>query len=152
MNGKDGTQVTSQNLDEESFGKVQERSLEVLARSTSEQPLAGGAAKSKALDKKILDNWIDEVGMANVRKFGVSALEADWIATGSTLFYVTPNANSVIPFLWSSIDEINVVRRRALSSEMSINANGESKPFMLKVGKTSGVRLLELWKTFRREP
>ena len=57
MNGKDGTQVTSQNLDEESFGKVQERSLAVLARSTSEQPLAGGAAKSKAEFGKVMTTF-----------------------------------------------------------------------------------------------
>lgn len=140
--------VANQNLDANSFGKVQNQSLTVLARHTSDQPVAGGAAKSKELDKKILDTWIDAVGMANVRKFGTNALEADWIATPTALFYVTPNADSVIPYLWSSIDEINIIRRRALSSELSIKAKAEAKPIKLKTGRTSGERLIELWKLY----
>lgn len=146
MTVREWREVTNQNTDANSFGKVQNQSLTVLARHTSDQPVAGGAAKSKELDKKILDTWIDVVGMANVRKFGTNALEADWIATRTALFYVTPNAESVIPYPWSSIVAISVLKQRTLSSELSITLKDGKKPIKLKTGRTSGDRLLELWK------
>lgn len=142
--------MTNESLHSAAFGKVQSESMSLLARFTSEKPLGGGAAKSKDMDKKVLDTWIDAVGMANVRKHGVNALEADWIATTSALFYVTPNAESVIPYPWSTIDEITVVKRRSLSSVLGIKLRNGEETFKLKTGKTSGDRLLEIWRTYGR--
>lgn len=144
--------MANQNPNPESFGKAQQQSFSLLARVTSDETLAGGAAKSKELDKRVLDSWIDAVGMAEVRKYGVNALEADWIATSNALFYVTPNADSVISYPWSLIGDIIVGRRRAMSSELVITTKTDERPIKLKAGRTSCDRLLELWKTYGQNP
>ncbi len=139
------------NLNPNFFGKVQSSSYSLLVRFNNENPLAGGAAKAKEVDKKVLDVWIDQIGMATIRQFGVNALEADWIATNNALFYVTPRAESVVTFSWSMIAEIKVKKQGPASTTFNIRLKSERKPFEMKTGRTSGERLLDLWRTFSGE-
>jgi hypothetical protein len=86
------------------------------------KPLCGAVAKITSVDKALAD----EAAREGVRSVSPSLLEADWIATRSALFYVTPQMLSVLWWEWRIVTAMTKGKERWKFSGVVIEkADGE---------------------------
>ena len=104
-----------------------------------------GAAKCKALDKPILDKFTKRVGTKQVRKAGIHALEATWMATQSGVWYVTPRVESVVLLPWAEIFSLMLAKERKASADVLIELDGTDAPLTLSTGLSAASRLVALY-------
>lgn len=129
-----------------SFGKADRLSIFLVASSLDVTPLAGGAARCKEIDKFVYDNYV-----ANHKQKppgGLLALEADWIATSETLFYVTPRVASSISWSWSEFLTISKTKQRLHKSSLEFRfKDPDETPIFMEMSNSAALRLLSLWQT-----
>jgi hypothetical protein len=80
-------------------------------RFPDEEPLAGGAARIRTVDRELAEELRAAAGGSEKVGSGLRFWEADWVATGQSLHYVTPRAGAVRTFQWTEIGEIKVAKR-----------------------------------------
>lgn len=92
--------------------------------------LDGGSAKIKQLDSKWYDDVVNELGPRAVRRAGMSAMEAEWIAASVGLLYVNPTFGLYHRWSWADIELVVDKRGRRFSRVYVIDHLQETRHLM----------------------
>lgn len=126
------------------FGKANPLSIVMVATNFDVTPIAGGAGRCKEIDEFVYDNYVANQGQ--IPQGGLSALEADWIASADCLFYVTPRILSCISWTWSEFLTITRANQHLLKSTLDIRfKDPDEAPVVMEMSNSAAQRLLALW-------
>jgi hypothetical protein len=111
------------------------------------RPLCGAVGKIKAVDRALAD----EAQAGGTRSVNPLLLEADWLATRTALFYVTPRLESVIWWKWDVITGMRAGRERWKFSGVSID-KADGGTLELRTSREAAKLLIALGRRFVAGP
>ena len=131
---------------------VSDISLAIVNEKFNQIPIDGGAGKIRKLDEIILDRMLS-IG----QKPKITEMEADWIATKSSLFYINPNlglTGGVFEFPFAEWI-VNISKNRAyglfkmFSSMKLISREDSSISYDFKTGTSAQLNIVYIFSKFQ---
>ncbi len=131
---------------------VSDRSIAIVNEKYNQIPIDGGAGKIRKLDEIILDRMLS-IG----QKPKITEMEADWIATDRSIFYINPNLGLMGGVFEFPFEEwiVNVGKNRAyglfkmFSSMKLISREDRSISYDFKTGTSAQLNIVYIFNKFQ---